>query len=160
MFSAQGYSHSADACGNSRFRPLGVIYHPLSSDQEDVLGFESQSTPELRLIGRSDGAPERMVYYLTGAILACGGQMLSRRFHSDGSAAIECEFLRVHCVDIYGVLLAAGLQLSRSSHLKMAELCRCTHAMPGGFEDQRVILELEVMDEDSELPFVSRRRLA
>lgn len=125
-----------------------------------MLGFESQSIPELRLIGRSDGAPERMVYYLTGAILACGGQMLSRRFHSDGSAAIECEFLRAHCVDIYGVLLAAGLQLSRSSHLKLAELCRCTHAMPGGFEDQRVILELEVMDQSSEFPSASRRRSA
>jgi len=125
-----------------------------------VLGFESQSIPELRLIGRSDGAPERMVYYLTGAIAACGGQMLSRRFHSDGSAAIECEFLRVHCVDMYGVLLAAGLHLSRSSHLKMAELCRCTHAMPGGFEDQRVILELEVMDQSSEFPSPARRRSA
>ncbi len=123
-----------------------------------MLGFESQSTPELRLIGRADGAPERMVHYLTGAILACGGQMLSRRFHSDGSAALECEFLRAHCVDIYSVLQAAGLHLSRSSHLKMAELCRCTHAMPGAFEDQRVLLELEVMDQTSDWPAVSRRR--
>jgi len=98
-----------------------------------------------------------MIHYLTGAILACGGQMLSRRFHSDGSAALECEFMRIHCVDVYGVLLAAGLHLSRSSHLKMAELCQCTHLLPATFEDQHVFLELEVLDLSSDAPVLRRK---
>lgn len=112
---------------------------------------QNDPMPELRLISRSEDAPEKAVYFLTGAIMACGGQMLSRRFHSDGSAALECEFPRSVCVEMYGVLLSAGLHLSRSSHLKLAELCRCTHALPLDFQHQIVTLEIEVLhfrDED------------
>lgn len=103
------------------------------------------SIPELRLISRSEDAPEKTVYFLTGAIMACGGQMLSRRFHSDGSAALECQFPRAICVDMYGVLLSAGLHLSRGSHLKLAELCRCTHALPVDFQRQRIMLDVEIL---------------
>jgi len=110
----------------------------------------NESMPELRLISRSEDSPEKTVYFLTGAVMACGGMMLSRRFHSDGSAAIECEFPRSICVEMYGVLLSAGLRLSRNSHLKMAELCRCTHALPLSFQQQIVMLEIEVLQRGSE----------
>lgn len=106
--------------------------------------------PELRLISRSEDSPEKAVYFLTGAIMACGGVMLSRRFHSDGSAAIECEFPRSICVEMYGVLLSAGLRLSRSSHMKLAELCRCSHALPPEFQQQIVTLEIEVLRRGAE----------
>lgn len=124
------------------------------SDQESVLITRNETMPELRLISRSEDAPEMTVYFLTGAIMACGGQMLSRRFHSDGSAALECEFPRAICVEIYSVLLSAGLRLSRGSHLKMAELCNCTHALPLERKQQIVMLEIEVLQskaEDEEL---------
>ena len=39
---------------------------------------------------------------------------------------------------------------SRSSHLKLAELCRCTHALPRDFEDQVVMLEIEVLQPRTE----------
>jgi len=116
------------------------------SDQESVLTMMwNDSMPELRLISRSEDSPEKTVYFLTGAIMACGGMMLSRRFHSDGSAAIECEFPRSICVEMYGVLLSAELHLSRNSHMKLAELCRCTHALPQEFQQQVVTLEIEVL---------------
>ncbi len=122
------------------------------SDQDSVLMTWNDPIPELRLISRSEDSPEKVVYFLTGAIMACGGIMLSRRFHSDGSAAIECEFPRSISVEMYSVLLSAGLRLSRSSHLKLAELCRCTHALPLDFQQQVVMLEVEVLphlaDED------------
>lgn len=111
---------------------------------------EALSHPELKLIAHSEEAPERMIRFLTGAIMVCGGHMLSRRFHSDGSAALECEFLRARCVDIYSVLVAAGLQLSRSSHFKLAELCQCTRAMLPSVEEQIVLLELEVIRNSDE----------
>ncbi len=110
----------------------------------------TNSVPELRLVARSDDTPERAVYFLSGAIMACGGQMLSRRFHSDGSAALECEFPRAVCVEMYGALLSAGLHLSRGSHLKLSELCRCTHALPRDFEDQVIMLEIEVLQPKAE----------
>jgi hypothetical protein len=128
----------------------GVIKARILSDQDSVLMTRNEPMPELRLISRSEDSPEKAVYFLTGAVMACGGMMLSRRFHSDGSAAIECEFPRSICVEMYGVLLSAGLRLSRASHLKMAELCRCTHALPRDFQQQIVMLEIEVLQRGSE----------
>lgn len=120
--------------------------------------------PELRLISRSEDSPERAVYFLTGAIMACGGQLLSRRFHSDGSAALECEFPRAICVEMYGVLLSAGLQLSRGSHLKLAELCRCTHALPLECQQEPVMMEVEVLrvgeEEETALPLTKQLQIA
>jgi geranylgeranyl reductase family protein len=72
----------------------------------------------------ADHAP-RMVRFLTGAVLACGGNVLSRRFHRGDTAATEFEFLRVTCVEMYSLLLAAGLELTTQSHRTISALCQC-----------------------------------
>jgi hypothetical protein len=38
------------------------------------------------------------------------------------------EFERHACVDIYSVLIAAGLELSQSGHIRITELCQCTRS--------------------------------
>src|ERR1700723_1156715 len=63
----------------------------------------------------SDDAP-RTVRFLTGAVMACGGYVLSRRFDPGECAAIEFEFVRATCVEMYSILIAAGLELSAQSH--------------------------------------------
>jgi hypothetical protein len=68
----------------------------------------------------------RTVRFLTGAVLACGGDVLSRRFEPGQSATIEFEFVRATCVEMYSILIAAGLELSAEAHLAMASLCQCT----------------------------------
>jgi hypothetical protein len=68
----------------------------------------------------------RTVRFLTGAVMACGGYVLSRRFDAGESAAIEFEFVRATCVEMYSILIAAGLELSADSHMIMATLCQCT----------------------------------
>lgn len=73
----------------------------------------------------SDDAP-RAVRFLTGAVLACGGNVLARRFEPGETAAIEFEFVRATCVEMYSILIAAGLELSAEAHLTMASLCQCT----------------------------------
>lgn len=73
----------------------------------------------------SDDAP-RTVRFLTGAVLACGGNVLSRRFEPGNGASIEFEFVRATCVEMYSILIASGLQLSAEAHLTMASLCQCT----------------------------------
>jgi hypothetical protein len=73
----------------------------------------------------SDDAP-RTVRFLTGAVLACGGNVLARRFEPGETAAIEFEFVRATCVEMYSILIAAGLELSAEAHLTMASLCQCT----------------------------------
>jgi hypothetical protein len=141
---------AADAPWHVDISRQRVIQMRILSDQDSVLITWNDPMPELRLISRSEDSPEKVVYFLTGAIQACGGMMLSRRFHSDGSAAIECEFPRCICMDMYSVLLSAGLRLSRSSHLKLAELCRCTYALPPDFQQQIVVLEIEVLQQRTE----------
>ena len=43
-----------------------------------------------------------------------------------GLRHLDFEFARAACVEIYAVLIGCGLELSRDSHLRMAELCHCT----------------------------------
>lgn len=73
----------------------------------------------------SDDAP-RTVRFLTGAVMACGGFVLSRRFDGAGTSGIEFEFVRATCVEMYSILIAAGLELSAQSHRTLATLCQCT----------------------------------
>jgi hypothetical protein len=90
---------------------------------------EQRHDPEgwsLRLTALSADDPERLVRYLTGALLACGGWVLTRTTQGREAAELDFEFARAACVDIYSVLVAAGLELSRDSHLQMADLCHCT----------------------------------
>jgi hypothetical protein len=73
----------------------------------------------------ADDAP-RTVRFLTGAVMACGGCVLSRRFEPGDRAGIEFEFVRATCVEMYSILIAAGLELSAESHRMLAALCQCT----------------------------------
>jgi hypothetical protein len=87
------------------------------------LGDDSWS---LKLTAVSADEPERLVRYLTGALLACGGWVLTRSTQGSQAAELDFEFARACCVEIYSVLVATGLELSRGSHLQLAELCHCT----------------------------------
>jgi len=81
---------------------------------------------ELHLVALCAEDAPRTIRFLTGAIMACGGDVISRRFDAAGEAAIEFEFVRSVCVEMYSVLIAAGLELSAESHLTLASLCQCT----------------------------------
>jgi hypothetical protein len=81
---------------------------------------------EISLIGLCPDDAPRTVRFLTGAIMACGGDVLARRFDAEGMATIEFEFVRAICVEMYSVLIAAGLDLSAESHHALASLCQCT----------------------------------
>ncbi len=81
---------------------------------------------ELNLTALCAEDAARTVRFLTGAVMACGGYVLSRRFEAGEAAAIEFEFVRALCVEMYSVLIASGLELTGQSHLIMAGLCQCT----------------------------------
>jgi hypothetical protein len=70
--------------------------------------------------------PSRLVKALTGGILGCGGWVLSRGASDSGTVTMLFEFERQACLDIYSVLLAAGLELSQNGHNRFTELCQCT----------------------------------
>jgi hypothetical protein len=89
--------------------------------------------------------PSRLVQTLTGAILGCGGWVLNRGANDTGSVSMLFEFERQDCVDIYSVLIAAGLELSQNGHVRFTELCQCTrsHQWDCGREIASIDLEIQ-----------------
>ena len=94
--------------------------------------------------------PSRLVQTLTGAILGCGGWVLSRGASDTGTVNMLFEFERQVCVDIYSVMIAAGLELSQSGHIRFTELCQCTrsHQQECGTEIASVDLEIQTFPVD------------
>jgi hypothetical protein len=81
---------------------------------------------QLKAISAED--PSRLVQSLTGAILGCGGWVLRRGANDTGKVNILFEFERQACVDIYTLLIAAGVELNRNAHTRFTELCQCTRS--------------------------------
>lgn len=88
--------------------------------------------------------PARLVQALTGAILGCGGWVLSRGSNDTGKVNMLFEFERQACVDIYTVLIAAGLELSQNGHIRLTELCQCTRSQPRDCGAEIASVDLEV----------------
>ncbi len=89
--------------------------------------------------------PSRLVQTLTGAILGCGGWVLSRGANETGTISMLFEFERQACMDIYSILIASGLELSQNGHIRFTELCQCTrsHALECGTEIASIDLEIQ-----------------
>ena len=95
--------------------------------------------------------PGRLIQTLTGAILGCGGWVLSRGANDTGTVNMLFEFERQACVDIYSILIAAGLELSQSGHVRFTELCHCTRNRQRecGTEIASIDLEIQTFTFDS-----------
>ncbi|MGB8031517.1 MAG: hypothetical protein WCF30_17845 [Terracidiphilus sp.] len=88
--------------------------------------------------------PSRLVQALTGAILGCGGWVLSRGANDSGRVNMLFEFERQACVDIYTILIAAGLELSQTGHVRLTELCQCTRSQTRDCGAEVASVDLEV----------------
>ena len=97
---------------------------------------------QMQAISREE--PGRTAKSLTGAILGCGGWVLSRSASDTGLIDILFEFERRSCLEIYSILIAAGLELSKSAHMRFTELCQCTRMVRKDCRDEIVSIDLEV----------------
>jgi hypothetical protein len=88
--------------------------------------------------------PSRLVQSLTGAILGCGGWVLSRGANDTGTVNMLFEFERQACVEIYSVMIAAGLELSQSGHIRFTELCQCTRSQQRDCGTEIASVDLEI----------------
>jgi hypothetical protein len=115
---------------------------PSWSDHVDVLNTEELVDWDLRLTATSPEDPQRVMRFLTGAVLSCGGWVLSRSVAGSDTVEISFEFARAVSLEIYSVLIAAGLELSRDAHMSLTELYQCTrNLMPAkAFDVARVRL--------------------
>jgi hypothetical protein len=91
--------------------------------------------------------PSRLVQTLTGAILGCGGWVLSRGASDTGTRA---------CVDIYSVMIAAGLELSQIGHIRFTELCQCTRSNRQDCGTEIASIDLEIQTFPVEMVHGSR----
>jgi hypothetical protein len=98
----------------------------------------------LELTAVSAVDPSQLVRVVTGAILGCGGWVLTRSTTDSGRVTILFEFERQACVEIYTVLIASGIELSRSGHLRMTELCHCTRNQLAECGTEIASIELEI----------------
>lgn len=106
---------------------------------------QSMDTPwalQMKAISIED--PARLVPTLTGAILGCGGWVLSRGATDTGLINMLFEFERSACVDIYSLLVGAGLELSQGAHLRFTELCQCTRSHPRDCGSEIASIDLEI----------------
>ncbi|MBS1804724.1 MAG: hypothetical protein JST28_15275 [Acidobacteria bacterium] len=85
-----------------------------------------------------------MVKNVTGAILGSGGWMLSRSATDTGLIDLLFEFERRSCLEVYSVLIASGVELSREAHLQFTELCQCTKFGQKGCREEIVSVDLEI----------------
>ena len=107
---------------------------------------QAGNTPwALQMKAISSEDPSRLIRSLTGAILGCGGWVLSRGADDTGMINLLFEFERRSCVDIYSLLVAAGLELSPTGHIRFTELCECTrnHPLKCGAEIASIDLEIQ-----------------
>jgi hypothetical protein len=88
--------------------------------------------------------PSRLVQSLTGAILGCGGWVLSRGANDTGAVSMLFEFERQACVDIYSILIATGVELSQNGHIRFTELCQCTRSHQGDCGAEIASVDIEI----------------
>jgi hypothetical protein len=104
----------------------------------------------MQMWGISAEEPAHLVQALTGAILGCGGWVLSRGTNETGTVSMLFEFERRVCVEIYAVLIAVGVELSQAGHIRFTELCQCTrsHLAECGTEIASLDLEIQTFPGD------------
>jgi len=98
----------------------------------------------MQMKGISVEDPSRLVQSLTGAILGCGGWVLSRGANDTGMVNLLFEFERQACIDVYSVLIAAGVELTKSGHLCFTELCQCTRSQRRDCGEEIASVDLEI----------------
>jgi hypothetical protein len=129
-----------------------VAPHGLHTDKQSVndlaqlrgVETEAPSTWSVQMRAISMAEPEGLVQTLTGAILGCGGWILSRGANDTGLVNLLFEFERQICIDIYSMLVATGIELSQSSHIRFTELCRCTRFNQAECVGQVACIDLEI----------------
>ncbi len=97
------------------------------------------------LFGYCYGDRISLVPLLLSSLADCGGWVLERRTIS--SAAIEVRFeIQLVCIqELYGALVALGIELTRGAHTTLTDLCTCRkHLSVAKDAHQIVILRLEV----------------
>jgi hypothetical protein len=82
---------------------------------------------------------------LLASLADCGGWVLDRRALSPTMLELKLEIQLRSILDLYGSIVAAGLVLTRTSHLSLTDLCTCYRNLASSADlGQIVTLRLEI----------------
>ena len=108
-------------------------------------GAQTTSMPSLDLQTFTYDDRVNVLPVLLVALADCGGWVLDRRTLSASTLELRIEVQLRSIVDLYGSVIAVGLELTRASHLSLTDLCTCRkNAMTGSDLGQIVTLRMEV----------------
>lgn len=127
----------------SRYKPgtpmKSVMTYESASESQKI------SMPSLDLQGFSYDDRASVLPVLLSALADSGGWVLDRRTMSASAVELRVEVQLRSIVDIYGSVIAAGLELTRSSHLALTDLCTCRKNVATAADlGQIITLRLEI----------------
>ncbi len=82
---------------------------------------------------------------LSTAFAECGGWVLERRTISSTSMEYRFEIQLAGILELYGGMVAMGLELTRNAHAVLTELCTCRHHITRSVDPCQILtLRLEI----------------
>lgn len=108
-------------------------------------GGQKQSLPTLDLQSFSYDDRASVLPVVFTSLADCGGWVLDRRTLSASAVELRVEVQLRSIVDLYGSIIAAGLELTRASHLALTDQCTCRkNATTAADLGQIMTLRLEI----------------
>jgi hypothetical protein len=81
---------------------------------------------------------------LTSAFADCGGWVLGRKTLSPSTMEFRLEIQLRAALDLYASIVSSGLELTRSGHLGLTDLCTCRKNISTADLGQVVTIRLEI----------------
>jgi hypothetical protein len=81
--------------------------------------------PSLDIQGFSYDERSGVLPELLTSLADCGGWVLDRRTLSSKTMELRVEVQLRSILDLYGSIVSTGLELTRSSHMALTDLCTC-----------------------------------
>lgn len=104
----------------------------------------------LEFYGYSYGERQGLLPTLTSAFTLCGGWVLERKTLSATTMEFRFEIQLRAIVELYSQLITSGLELTRTTHAMLTDLCTCRHHLAGLTEPNQVLsirLELSFLED-------------
>lgn len=98
----------------------------------------------VQIQGYSYAERQGLLPVLTRAVAQCGGWVLDRKMLSDSTLEIRVEVELRAALDLYAGMVAAGLELTRTGHMALTELCLCLKHVPLLDATQLITIRVEI----------------
>jgi hypothetical protein len=121
-----------------------IIMLLLGNSFPDEIPVESVSDLQLRALCVEDH--QQTLRMLSLVLAPSGGWLLRHRKPAPGILQVVFEFERNAAIDIYVMLVALGLELTRNSHLLLTSYCQRSAGLSPGDTIQVASCELEIRE--------------